>query len=316
MTTRAPASRAGRVRRKKGTGSITAYPTKAGRRWRYEIDVPLDPRRPEHGTRTVSRAGFPSPDAAEDGLTLLKADILRGVPPVIGRDTFAAYAARWLAGRPVGNGTRIYIQRVLDALDPYLGSVPVADIRPPISPRRTAVWRTAPGRPRRASEPGRAWPPRPWRGPELGPGGVWVDHDRVPDAPLEPDVVVLRVESGLFFANADYVRDTVIALLTKETVAVVLDAETIPTIDVTGVGMLVALRERLAARGIQLLVAKSIGQVRDVVATAEPAADVAGRHDTIDGAVTAARSAAASAPRAKADDDDSSTSTPDLGGVE
>jgi sulfate permease, SulP family len=54
--------------------------------------------------------------------------------------------------------------------------------------------------------------------------------------------------------------------------------------------MLVALRERLAARGIQLLVAKSIGQVRDVVATAEAAADVPGRYDTIDAAVAAARS--------------------------
>jgi len=75
-----------------------------------------------------------------------------------------------------------------------------------------------------------------------------VDHDRVPDAPLDRDVVVLRVESGLFFANADHVRDTVLALVTSETVAVVLDAETIPTIDVTGAGMLIARRERLAAR--------------------------------------------------------------------
>lgn len=75
-----------------------------------------------------------------------------------------------------------------------------------------------------------------------------MDHDRVPDAPLDRDVVVLRVESGLFFANADHVRDTVLALVTSETVAVVLDAETIPTIDVTGAGMLIARRERLAAR--------------------------------------------------------------------
>jgi hypothetical protein len=56
--------------------------------------------------------------------------------------------------------------------------------------------------------------------------------------------------------------------------------------------MLVALRERLAERGIQLLMAKPIGQVRDVVATAEPAADFTGRHDSIDAAVNAARAAA------------------------
>jgi len=101
------------------------------------------------------------------------------------------------------------------------------------------------------------------------------------------------VESGLFFANSDHVRDSVLAALTADTVAVVLDAETIPSIDVTGAGMLIALRARLSERGIQLLVAKSIGQVRDVVATAEPRADVPGRYDTVDAAVAAARTHAA-----------------------
>jgi MFS superfamily sulfate permease-like transporter len=124
------------------------------------------------------------------------------------------------------------------------------------------------------------------------PDGVWVDHDRAPEYPLATDVVVLRVESGLFFANADHVRDTVLGAVDADTTAVVLDAETIPGIDVTGAAMLVSLRDRLAERGIQLLVAKSIGQVRDVVATAEPAADFAGRYDSVDAAVSAARARA------------------------
>ena len=85
----------------------------------------------------------------------------------------------------------------------------------------------------------------------------------------------------------------VLGAITADTIAVVLDAETIPSIDVTGAGMLVALRARLDARGIQLLVAKSIGQVRDVVATAEPGADLPGRYDTVDEAVAAARTHAA-----------------------
>jgi SulP family sulfate permease len=122
-----------------------------------------------------------------------------------------------------------------------------------------------------------------------GTDELWVDRERAPQVPLEPDVVVVRVESELFFANADHVRDTVLSLVTDKTVAVVLDAETIPSIDVTGAAMLVALRERLAHRHIQLLVAKSIGQVRDVVRAAEPIADVPGRYDTIDQAVSVAR---------------------------
>ena len=94
------------------------------------------------------------------------------------------------------------------------------------------------------------------------------------------------------FRNADHVRDTVLSATGADTIAVVLDAETIPSIDVTGAAMLVALRDRLAERGIQLLVVKPIGQVRDVVATAEPSADFTGRHDSVDAAVAAARAAA------------------------
>lgn len=119
-----------RVRREKGSGSISAYSTKAGKRWRYEIEIPIDPRRPDDGTRTVSRAGFVSYSDAEDSLTLLRADNLRGVPQVTSRDTFGAYGRRWLEGHPVSNGTRLYVQRVLDAMDPYIGSVRMADIRP------------------------------------------------------------------------------------------------------------------------------------------------------------------------------------------
>ena len=129
MTTRG-AARGRRPRREKGSGSISAYSTKAGKRWRYEIEIPIDPRRPDDGTRTVSRAGFASYADAEDGLTLFRADNLRGVPQVVSRDTFGAYGRRWLEGHPVGNGTRLYIQRVLDAMDPYIGSVRMADIRP------------------------------------------------------------------------------------------------------------------------------------------------------------------------------------------
>jgi hypothetical protein len=88
------------------------------------------------------------------------------------------------------------------------------------------------------------------------------------------------------------VRDSVLSTVTPDTIAVVLDAETIPAIDVTGATMLIALRARLSERDIRLLVAKSIGQVRDVVTTAEPGADVPGRYDTVDAAVAAARTRA------------------------
>ncbi len=47
--------------------------------------------------------------------------------------------------------------------------------------------------------------------------------------------------------------------------AVVLDAETTPSIDVTGAQMLADLANNLRGRGTRLLVARDVGQVRDVL---------------------------------------------------
>jgi len=47
--------------------------------------------------------------------------------------------------------------------------------------------------------------------------------------------------------------------------AVVLDAETMPYIDVSAVRMLAELTQDLARDGVQLVVARDVGQVRDVI---------------------------------------------------
>ena len=129
MTARRKTSAGGRAAREHGTGSITSYRTKAGLRWRFEIPAPIDPPRPQEGTPDHSRGGFPSYDEADAELTLLRADLIRKVPQTVGRDTFRAYGQRWLDGHACGNGTRMHIQRVLDAMDPYIGPVRLVDVR-------------------------------------------------------------------------------------------------------------------------------------------------------------------------------------------
>ncbi|HEX5917362.1 MAG TPA: SulP family inorganic anion transporter [Nocardioides sp.] len=94
---------------------------------------------------------------------------------------------------------------------------------------------------------------------------VWVDSDRHPDLGAPPGVLVVRVESGLFFANADHVRDTVRRRVTGDTRLVVLDAETSPTIDVTATEMLAQLAKDLRRDDIELRIAHGIGQTRDVL---------------------------------------------------
>jgi len=97
-----------------------------------------------------------------------------------------------------------------------------------------------------------------------------IEHLNNPE-PL-PDTVVLRVESGLFFANADWVRASVEAAARRTgTRSVVLDASNVPFIDFTAVEMLNQLGESLAEEGVALRVARDIGGVREVLRRADAA---------------------------------------------
>lgn len=95
--------------------------------------------------------------------------------------------------------------------------------------------------------------------------GVWLDVERHPTLVPDPEVVVLRVESGLYFANADHVRGAIRSAVTDRTVGVVVDAQTAPYIDVTATAMLAQVARDLARDHIGLSVAQPIGQTWDVL---------------------------------------------------
>ena len=96
--------------------------------------------------------------------------------------------------------------------------------------------------------------------------GVFVDMERDPRAAAVPGVVVLRPESGLYFANADAIRHRVLDEVERTGAsAVVLDAQTVPSIDATAVRMLDELAADLARREVRLALARDVGQVRDLL---------------------------------------------------
>jgi SulP family sulfate permease len=82
---------------------------------------------------------------------------------------------------------------------------------------------------------------------------------------LAPGIVVVRPETALFFANADAVRDAIRGHVAADTRAVVLDAETVPAIDVTAVSMLTALAGDLRRDRLELVLARDVGTIRDLV---------------------------------------------------
>jgi SulP family sulfate permease len=100
-------------------------------------------------------------------------------------------------------------------------------------------------------------------------GDRWSDLERHPDNEREPRVVVLRPESALFFANAEAIRDEIRARVEADTKAVVLDAETVPAIDVTAVTMLITLAGDLRRDGIELVLARDLSVVGELVSLGE-----------------------------------------------
>jgi high affinity sulfate transporter 1 len=102
-----------------------------------------------------------------------------------------------------------------------------------------------------------------------------------------PGIAVLRVESGQFVGNAEFVRDAVRRHVEPGTTAVILDAETVPSIDVSAARMLGALAADLERDGIVLVVARDVGQVRDVLRRADGGPDAVRAFPTVQAAVEA-----------------------------
>ncbi len=122
-----------------------------------------------------------------------------------------------------------------------------------------------------------------------GAEGTWADVSRQHGAETVDGVQVLRIEAGLFFANADHVRKRVRELTDDTTVVTVIDGRSSPFVDVTAATMLGELREDLARTGTTLMLAHEVGQVRDVLGRVD--GTPTGRHvyATVAEAVDAAR---------------------------
>jgi high affinity sulfate transporter 1 len=122
-----------------------------------------------------------------------------------------------------------------------------------------------------------------------GGAGQYADLERHPGNVAPDGVAVLRVEGGLFFANADAVRARLLAAASEDGIrAIVLDAETMPFVDATAAAMLLEARDELRRRGVALLIARDVAAVRDLLRRAGADADLIDVHPTVQDAVVAA----------------------------
>ena len=97
---------------------------------------------------------------------------------------------------------------------------------------------------------------------------------------------MLRIEGGLFFANAGpVVREIRGAARADEVHSIVIDAETVPFIDLTAAQALDQVARELEADGFGVVIARNIGQVRDVIHAAPGDWLLEAAYPTVDQAV-------------------------------
>lgn len=82
-------------------------------------------------------------------------------------------------------------------------------------------------------------------------------------AETHPQIVLLRIDAGVFFGNAELISDRVLQTLTDQTRHLVLVMTAINLIDTTGLYALAELNQSLAARGIKLHLAEVKGPLMD-----------------------------------------------------
>ena len=112
---------------------------------------------------------------------------------------------------------------------------------------------------------------RAWRPHEAVLGRVdglkgYHDTERHPEARLIPGLVLLRWDAPLFFANAEFFHDRVLAAIASSPTPVqwlVVAAEPVTSIDVTSADALCELDATLRAAGIQICFAEMKDPVKE-----------------------------------------------------
>jgi sulfate permease, SulP family len=118
----------------------------------------------------------------------------------------------------------------------------------------------------------------------------YAEIEQHPENEVPPGIVIVGVESGLSFANSDWVRRHLRDAASRPGIkAIVLDAASVAFLDVTAAEMLSQAAEDLHARGVELLVARDIGEVRDVLRDTGDEHELALVYRTVQAAVDAAQ---------------------------
>jgi sulfate permease, SulP family len=123
-------------------------------------------------------------------------------------------------------------------------------------------------------------------------GDVYVEADSHPEATTPEDVLVIKVNGALFFADAASFRAGLLELLAASAATtVVVDLEATPVIDLDAADMLTKVHGQLAGRGVRLLLAHADTAELEMLRRAGTLAAIGEKNvfETVRAAVNAAR---------------------------
>lgn len=117
--------------RKYGQGSIYAYKTSEGTRYRWQATVLTNPNEPGSALRRLSKGGFLTANEADVSMQEALKNSREGKSALPGKDVFADYAKTWLEKQKLANSTLMGYEKILRVhLIPRLGHYKLSEIFP------------------------------------------------------------------------------------------------------------------------------------------------------------------------------------------
>lgn len=116
----------------------------------------------------------------------------------------------------------------------------------------------------------------------------WRDLERYDDARQVPGVTVVRFDTSLNYLNVEFMKDEIRSLLAQDPHALVLDLSSVNDIDTSAVDTLTELLDELDDVGVAVHFATYRGPVTEILERTPLPARVAGLHENVDDAATAA----------------------------
>ncbi|WP_296632475.1 site-specific integrase [Rhodoluna sp.] len=114
-----------------GKGSVYAYKSKAGTRYRWQASFRIDPDDENSPLERLAKGGYESMSLANEAMQLALIEAKKGLSPKTSSEKFGAYAMKWLEIQKLANSTIKGYEKIIRVhLIPEFGSLTLGQIIP------------------------------------------------------------------------------------------------------------------------------------------------------------------------------------------